>query len=255
MKIYLDRNIYEDMRQNRNNSADLISKCQFLTQNGNIIFSSVIHAEEIATPYVIGGDTSYIDEEINFIDTITHKNMIFPSDYGFVELLENMRNRVNIVMESIEETRWALCNEIENKELQERSHNFCQIYDITNNNFSYIEPEKILNDEKICYLLEKYIEIYPLPRDDTYVGSLMTEVERLYDFLDIIKYYPIKIDKIEKVRSRMYDVGHVVYASHCDYLITNDKKMKIKAIAIYAKLKKNTKVFSSNDFFRMKEFF
>lgn len=251
MKIYLDRNIYEDMRQDRRGCSALIEECQELKKTGNTFFISVIHAEEIATPYVLpeGACFDYIEKEIEFINNITDGMTITPGKYNFLEHIDDLKARVSRVASHIEETRLALALDKIKDHLQ-LSAAFCKENKICNNEFNSIEPRKIFKNDRVNFLLNKYNLMCHNVKYKSYVKQLMVDVEHLYDFLDVIMYHKIDTLKLENLRSRMYDVAHTIYASNCDILITNDKKMKVKAIAIYRKLGIKTKVLFPGDFFK-----
>ena len=52
-----------------------------------------------------------------------------------------------------------------------------------------------------------------------------------------------RILKIEKARQdKVYDIEHLIYATHCDYLVTADEKMARRAKQIYNFLKIHTQV-------------
>lgn len=61
------------------------------------------------------------------------------------------------------------------------------------------------------------------------------------NILEEIGYYR---EHREKYRSRMHDVSHIIYGAYCDIFVSEDKKIRKKAQAIYSSLNISTRVIS-----------
>ena len=121
-----------------------------------------------------------------------------------------------------------------------------------------------------AYDLEKiyklpYFEIVPNMYNDTRMSYVQLEfsLEVLGDILNEVGY--CKDNKVEKVKSGVYDTEHSIYATYCDLFITNDnfgiglenntalfitndKKLTKRLNAIYGYLGVGTRCISYNEF-------
>ena len=61
--------------------------------------------------------------------------------------------------------------------------------------------------------------------------------------LDLFGYRPE--NKCKVITNIDTDASHLFYASNCDYFVTEDRKLRDKAIAIYSYYRIQTKVISS----------
>ena len=66
-------------------------------------------------------------------------------------------------------------------------------------------------------------------------------IEVLSHIIELKNFYP---EKMKNFRSRLYDIGHIIYASYTELFITNDAKLLQKAKIIYDFLNIKTKVLS-----------
>lgn len=72
---------------------------------------------------------------------------------------------------------------------------------------------------------------------EAYVNSASNLIERIGFFREAVQKY----------RSRLHDVSHIIYAGYCDIFITNDQKLFMKTKAIFSLLNIETKVEYLND--------
>lgn len=77
-------------------------------------------------------------------------------------------------------------------------------------------------------------------------NTLETKIKQVYYVLDMLGYK--SEDKRKSFANIDTDAQHIALASLCDYLITNDKKMRDKANAIYSHMHCVTKVMDSQAF-------
>ena len=62
----------------------------------------------------------------------------------------------------------------------------------------------------------------------------------MYQLFDDFGYF---VDKKERtIKSSAYDIEHVIYATKCDYFVTDDKNCFKRAEQIYKKIKCKTKI-------------
>lgn len=80
-------------------------------------------------------------------------------------------------------------------------------------------------------------------------STIYDEFTSLYLMLDMLGY---KSDKLKKSSNNMLNIIndglHSFYGAHCDYLITDDKNLVKKSIAIYSKYRLKTRVLSTDEF-------
>ena len=71
-------------------------------------------------------------------------------------------------------------------------------------------------------------------------------MEVLGDILNEVGY--CKDNKVENVKSGAYDTEHSIYATYCDWFVTNDKKLRKRLNAIYDYLGIKTRCISYKEF-------
>lgn len=76
-------------------------------------------------------------------------------------------------------------------------------------------------------------------------SSLELCIEFLHEVLNKSGY---NRDKGDKVISGIYDTTHSIYATYCDFLVTNDRRFQKRTNAIYYYLGVPTKVINFEDF-------
>ena len=106
-----------------------------------------------------------------------------------------------------------------------------------------IEPSKIFNflESKLmespnCFGVDDFLR-----RSEAF--TLKTKYSTLFNLLDSVFYW-----KDEQHINRLYDSAHASCAQYCDILVTNDRRMAIKAKAIYSCFEVKTKVKSSEEY-------
>ena len=107
----------------------------------------------------------------------------------------------------------------------------------------------IENDpKKVFPLINKEIENYSLPlwNISSELNNLETQIRQEYYFLDLMGYR--KEDKNKSFANIDTDAQHITYAGMCDYLITDDRRMRDKAKSIFHKYRCLTKVLSPESF-------
>lgn len=87
---------------------------------------------------------------------------------------------------------------------------------------------------------------YLLEQANLFGNTLETKIKQIYYALDMLGYK--SEDKRKSFANIDTDAQHIALACLCDYLITNDKKMRDKANAIYSHMHCVTKVMDSQSF-------
>ena len=77
-------------------------------------------------------------------------------------------------------------------------------------------------------------------------NTLETQIKTLYMVLDMLKYR--KEDKNKSFSNIDTDAQHIYLASFCDYLISNDKKMRAKAKVIFEYFHRTAKIMDPYSF-------
>lgn len=273
-KIYLDYNILV-LLMNKSDSflEDLISsidktKFQFVY--------SPAHIEEIA---VSSQRNNYpiekTNEKLEFLSVLTNNMEILPfmrDDVRIVDYFgaylceENPENCYARVVENYSGN--DLAEELERKFLDDAEEK--NVHGNDPNEMNNISPELILKEPIYDYQVREEIFMsllslrkYGKDRVRELVGvsdelpgftsaSIRKEflviqvmMQIVFNKLEEIRYRP---EKKRKYRSRLHDVSHAIYATYCDYFITEDSRLADKAKAAYAYLRQETKVAGIKDF-------
>ena len=107
-----------------------------------------------------------------------------------------------------------------------------------------ISPANILNvlDERMQehwgYGIEMYLEKQEADQNRTRYNTL-------FNLLDFVYYW-----RDESHTARLYDASHAYFAQICDFLVSNDKRMRIKSEAVYSYLGVKTKVMTADEYLK-----
>ena len=82
---------------------------------------------------------------------------------------------------------------------------------------------------------------------DNNIPDIINDLLELFDYINF-NTEDIKISNIKKVYSSYRDNCHITYAYKCNYFLTNDKKLKIRAEIIYKLIGSKTIIMSFKDF-------
>ena len=109
-----------------------------------------------------------------------------------------------------------------------------------------IVPSKIFNflESKLMESSNHFGVEEFLRRSEAY--TLKTKYSTLFNLLDSVFYW-----KDEHNINRLYDSSHACHAQYCDMLVTNDRRMAIKAKAIYSYFGVKTQVKNSDEYLRL----
>lgn len=246
-KLYLDHNIISYLRKHE--YPKLNEKIHLLKQNNQIIYSPA-HIEEIAVSKMReNSDDETINKELNFLSEISNNNELLPTTR---EKLELVKEQPVVCFERVVSDYYRL-----NDDAEEIEHNV--IIDANKNGLeepremNNIKPEDIfqninykqkivqsLIDEKIIQKND-YSEVLNWKFKDFRNRFYILEayINLAANVLEWIGYYR---EKEAKSRSRMHDVSHIIYSSHCNTFITADKNLYMKTKAVFSLLEIKTKV-------------
>ncbi len=82
------------------------------------------------------------------------------------------------------------------------------------------------------------------------IVQLQTTIEFLYEVLQECGY---NSDKKNTAVSGIYDTSHIIYATYCDFFVTNDTRLAKRVKAIYYYLGIGTKVVTFEEFSKLKD--
>lgn len=235
-KAYLDNNIYVDIEMN-----DLKVE-QFLSKTDCSYYFSDAHMNELLEAK--GNEKVSQEGRLRLISKICGRNNILTGGYDKPEIFEK---------EPIE--MYRLCDNLFRKyivqqvntddglflELRQRLGFNCAV-------FNNIAPNLVLEmiDERIKQNLKMGLLAY-LGATEAYGGKPLYHT--LFNLIDAANYWGDKKTAHSNV-ARLYDAAHAYFAQVCDVLVTNDKRMRAKAKAVYSFLGVKTSVLSVDEFWR-----
>lgn len=117
------------------------------------------------------------------------------------------------------------------------------------NNYSPVQVVQHLNTKLISWgtqdnflqLLDKAISFHPDKKDFGQHNNIAGVVE----LLDLLGYWKDKVTETSNY-ARLWDSNHIHFASYCDYLVSDDRRLRYKARVVYDIYNIKTKVISSN---------
>lgn len=112
--------------------------------------------------------------------------------------------------------------------------------------FTPLQAEKIIKKKQISSNISLLKNCFDTISND--FKLLEFSIEFLHEVLNKCGY---NRDKGSKVTSGIYDTTHSIYATYCDYFVTNDEKLKKRVKAIYHYLGVRTKVINFDEFTSM----
>jgi len=274
-KVYLDMNIYDRIIKD----ANIKNKINEIAKNYRFYYSGA-HAEEVFTSRKNsnGNNEASISSRIATIDCLCKSHKLAPLDYSKIiittEPFKDCYNRIdnddtsNILedkakrhLDRIKSAQSGLEKEIlhiQNLGPYEIWDN-PRIIDSINkaNNELPGVIEKYNRSPEIISVFLKYNALVKLSTGlkierDSYhnlsckYSSFEFIMEKLHNILLENGYH---IDsKQNKFNSGVHDVTHMIYASKCNYLVTNDNKFSKRAKAVYAYIGIKTEVVNLEDF-------
>ena len=216
--IYVDFNTLGKIEDELKNNQFIFDK-----DNYEFIYSPN-HLEEVYRMQI----DDYRDARIHSITVLTNNNLILPlhkklsfytedPNYSYRRVTSNLR-----ISELVEEKR-KLDVERKNIFFPENKNRSKTI----NNAVDVFEE---IPKERITFKTENFKNL----------DELRNCIYSMYQLFDDFGYF---VDKKERtVKSSAYDIEHVIYATKCDFFVTDDKNCFKRAEQIFRKIKCNTKV-------------
>lgn len=237
MKVYLDNCILVDIEKGNLNLSDFsqIKDAEY--------FFSLAHICELGRGVAKTPDLKR--KRLSTLSELCGENYLDQDSKG--QSIEQICNSAEIVFDRCEPYR-TYTELIESKVSQYNPNRdkIIEELEIIKNQIGNIEPSKIF-----CFIESKLMESSNrfgidgfLRRSEAF--TLKTKYLTLFNLLDSLFYW-----KDDKHINRLYDSAHACYAQYCDILVTNDRRMAIKAKAIYSYLGVKTIVKSSEEYIHL----
>jgi len=251
MKAYLDYNIFtaiEDGEFTLNKIFDKVDK------NINEFPFSAAHIQEVDN---IFGNTKeqrsyFISKRLDTIKRITNCLYIFQEHktnkiFWFTEEPSTVLDTIRQV--PFAKTSMEMFANLISSEQKEQVRLALGIDTKELNNYSPEQVVQHLNTKLIRWgtqdnflqLLDKAISFHPDKKDFGQHNNIAGVVE----LLDMLGYWKDKVTKTSNY-ARLWDSNHIHFGSYCDYLVSDDKKLRYKAKVVYDIFNIKTKIISSN---------
>lgn len=245
LKVYLDWNCINNIQTRHPRLYEMIMEYGYL-----FIFPySNAHIRDLLVSKD-NNNNPYYEKDLSTLTEICGKHLLqfenerteplfcFPKDY--IEL-------VGDILEKVQKTDW-LPMEIYNllresvrtyfpEKVQKKitGANPKEVFDIINESLKSSKSE--LSLKKTTFILADKLRI---------IMNEETKFKTLCMALDLYGFRPE--DKKKSFTNIDTDASHIFYASECDYLISDDRKMRGKAEAMFSKYKVLTKVYTPQQF-------
>lgn len=280
-RMYFDYNIFESI------SKELI----YFFENDVDIFYSVAHVEEYykAVQNINLSDINNInaaDALRNTIIKLTKKGVILKPDKRIKAKSETFDECLKIVS-NFDTRKEVNHNAGVLLDLKKESTKNLYKKDISAINNTNLDEKTIWNRPEVKDELAKFNDYYNdyLKNIRTYLNNYILQGYRLknielpkefdlkkecfnkednfhliqvvFEFLNnILEYCGYAVDKDKrKTISGIHDVSHMIYATYCHYLVSNDERFSKRAKAIYYYTGINTKVIRFNEYFKLIDVF
>lgn len=275
-RIYLDYQIIDHLYKNELPEID--EKINELKKQNYIFPYSPAHCEEIAVPVIQDDKTDQI-KRLKTISSVSYNNSLLPYPnkisainsgsgvYFCIEPPEQCYDRV-----AIHYHRNPSAERISKKQLEDAKISPNRIDPIKQNNST---AEKILSPailEEIIFNfikeskgpvltnLFKQLRIPPIERSffpktiefgnlfqytRSHFAVFETIMELTFNKIEELGYFP---EPVDKYRSRLHDVSHVIYGSYCKYFVTRDVRLRKKCTVAFKALGIPCSAISTDEF-------
>lgn len=234
MKVYLDNCILVDIEKGNLNLSDFsqLKEAEY--------FFSLAHIHELNRGVAKTPDLK--SKRLSTLSELCGENYLDQDSKG--QSIEHICNSAEIVFDRCEPYR-TYTELLESKVSQYNPNRdkIIEELEIIKIEVGNIEPSKIFNflESKLMESSNRFGIDGFLRRSEAF--TLKTKYSTLFNLLDSVFYW-----KDEQHINRLYDSTHACCAQYCDVLVTNDKRMAIKAKAIYSYLGVKTKVMNSEEY-------
>ena len=244
LKVYLDWNCINNIETRHPRLYEMIMEYGhlFIFPYSNAHIRDLLVSKDDSNPYYEKDLTTLTDicgkHLLQFENERTEPLFCLPKDY--IEL-------VGDIIEKIQKTDWLPREIYELLRENVRSYfpekvqrkitgaNPKEVFDIINESLKSIKYE--LSLEETTFALTDRLRI---------IMNEETKFKTLCMALDLYGFRPE--DKKKSFTNIDADASHIFYASKCDYLISDDRKMRGKAEAMYSKYNVLTKVYTTQQF-------
>ena len=234
---YFDFNIYQYIE-----NKELVAKINEL--NINVVYSPM-HLEEVYRM----GVKNFQDKRIQTITDLTQNRVVLNMDgtlkfyteepkYSYQRVLDNLDINEHVENNRVikHKDRATFFNEIQNDKFK---------YIIDNQDIFEEIEESVLN--QLLFFGGCFLKKEDFKKENKTCDEMLRMIYSLYDVLDNIGFSVDKPkDENRSLKSSIYDIEHLIYASSCDVLMTCDLKFSKRALQIYRFLNVNTKVIYFN---------
>lgn len=242
IKVYLDWNCITHCKDS------LVELKELLIKRYNNVFIcpfSEAHIRDVLTKSNCGSE--YYEQDLDLLTQISGGNMLLlkrntiklykvnPREYISKEgdVLDYIQNEFTFPYDTIRQSLKLALNDIDRNRISKE--------DAPQNVIPLID-KMVRRDSNVNTDINSILE-----RSNTLGNNtLETKIKQVYYVLDMLGYK--SEDKRKSFANIDTDAQHIALASLCDYLITNDKKMRDKANAIYSHMHCVTKVMDSQAF-------
>lgn len=242
--IYLDFNIYDKFEKSSEFSKSLI---RYAEKNDSWFVYGAVHLDEVCRM----NNSVFEELRIKSLQKITNNREVIYFDdnilFCFEDILEVLKRARNIM---------AMNNGAENlKFVHSGDKNAFYMQYIEDVHMKKINNLHIVDfeDEELNSILRGVISspynIEELRDSDDQLNDrrfVCGGIRSLYEMLDTLGFYSDK--KTRTIRSSVYDIEHLCYASKCDYFVTADKRLLHRAKEIYSTMGIATNVTSFDEF-------
>jgi len=278
-RYYFDYNIYEKIRK-----EEVMISNEFLKSND--VFLSVSHIEEYYKAYKndLNGENQDKLQKLKLIMTEVSKNGVIlnPQKNGrIIAKSQRFDECLNIVQKydtrEVIEKQGERINKRERCEVQAlRQHDDTTLHNSSLNKVDIWEREEVIKGiDDFTSFYQEYIElsvktllpiysfcgtinaIPKLPEDFKLHKFCFKNMMPDFSLLEcVIEYLSGLLGKcgycrdkeVRKTKSGIHDVTHSIYATYCNYLITDDANFRKRTDAIYYYLGVDTEVLSLDNF-------
>lgn len=247
--VYFDFNVFVNYLKNEETKIKLEDlKCKYL------FYYAPPYLEEVAN---IGAEkTDFINEHIEKIDSLFEKRIFRPQKDGdIVKYSEPARDVYQRVVNLIGLSQLAYENDSLLFPLFKHERERNQFETKVISNFKY---DKVFLESTVKEYIDYINKFRPVTCPELYVNPTdnkkylnnhrQTEavVNALFNVLESIGYRAE--NQTKRIRSRMHDVSHAIYATKSDVFVIEDGKFREKCKAVYSILGVETKIVSYKEF-------
>ncbi|GFE97826.1 hypothetical protein [Gluconobacter sp. Gdi] len=240
MRIYIDRQIVID----HFNGEEIIGAVSKFREHGSVFPYSPAHIEEIAgAQHTKRGAETPASDKLKHQSQLSDNWAIMPSDSGPADF-------------RIEDTEACFARVYKNEgfELTNLAIDFARLV-VDNyqkpkkkllNKVKKLNSNNILNNPEVLGAIFEQRDVNNFRVDDGSFLGRQNKISFLFDALNRLEFR--KEHSAIRIKNRVHDVSHAIYASFSDIFVTNDKDLYHLAKAIFPFLNIKTEVITREEF-------